>query len=363
MDYYELLGVSKNASDDDIKKAYRTLAHKYHPDKAGGDEKKFKEINEAYQVLGSAEKRAQYDRFGKAPNGGAGGHGHAGFGQGGFGFDVNMDGMDFGNMGDLGDIFESMFGGMGGGHRRSRANTGGSDLQITQQVTLEEAYAGARKELKFKTFDQCKDCLGRGHDIKAGAKTCEACNGRGEVKEVRKSFFGSVQQVRSCSKCSGTGEIPNKICPTCKGHGRVNATRTLAIDVLAGVADGQLIKVSGAGEAGERGSQSGDLYVQISVAPHRVFRRVEQDLYIRKPITLLDVLLGKKIDLPLMSGGTLSLEIPADFNLNEKLKVSGRGMPGLGSKSHGDLFVEFEVRTPKKIDVKLKKALEGFENE
>ena len=364
MDYYELLGVSKNASEEDIKKAYRKLAHQHHPDKSGGDEKKFKEINEAYQVLSSPEKRAQYDRFGKA-GAAHGPFGHGGGQQGGFGFDINMDGMDFGGMGDLGDIFESMFGGaMGGGRRGGRkASTAGSDLQIVQEITLEESYNGARKELKFKTFDPCKECSGLGHDSKAGVKTCDACGGKGEVKEVRKSFFGQFQQVRACTKCNGTGEIPNKVCGACKGVGRTQATRSLAIDVLAGVADGQLIKISGAGEAGQRGSQAGDLYVQIRVAPHSMFRREGSDLYIKKEISAIDVLLGKKIEVPVISGGTLAVEIPGGFNLNDKLRVEGKGMPRLGSRGHGDLLVEFEIRTPKKVNARLKKALEEFGTE
>jgi molecular chaperone DnaJ len=359
MDYYELLGVKKGATEEEIKKAYRKLAHQHHPDKAGGDEKKFKEINEAYQVLSNAEKRAQYDRFGKNFSGGGPGSGQPG----GFGFDINMDGMDFGGMGDIGDIFETMFGGGMGGGRRRKTYTSGSDLQITQDITLEEAFTGAHKELKFKTFDVCSTCSGLGHDAKEGVKTCQTCNGRGEVKEVRKTFFGAFQQVKPCTKCNGRGEIPNKACETCKGAGRVSATRTLSIDIMAGITDGQLIKVSGAGEAGEQGSQSGDLYVQVRVAPHKVFSRVNQDLFVKKEITLIEALLGKKIDVPLVGGGVLSTEIPRGFNLNEKLRIAGKGMPKFSGHSQGDLFVEFVVKTPKKISSQLKKLLEELGNQ
>lgn len=356
MDYYEILGVSKNANEEDLKKAYRKLAHQHHPDKAGGNEKKFKEINEAYQVLSNSQKRAQYDRFGKDFNAGGGPSGGAGFGQGGFGFDINMDG--FGGMGDISDIFESMFG--GGGSRRRREQGGGSDLQIIQDITLEEAYSGARKELKFKTFDKCAECAGLGHDAKAGVKKCETCGGRGEVREARKTMFGAFQQVRACTKCASRGEIPNKMCATCKGAGRLSATRTLTIDIVAGIDDGQLIKVSGGGEAGERGTPSGDLYVQVRVAPHKVFRRSEADLFIEKEVQLVDVLLGKKIAVPLISGGTADVEIPAGFNLNEKLRLAGKGMPAFGGHNQGDLYVVFNIHTPKKINAKLKKALEEF---
>jgi molecular chaperone DnaJ len=355
MDYYEVLGVSKNASEEEIKKAYRKLAHQHHPDKASGNEAKFKEINEAYQVLSNAEKRAQYDRFGKNFNAGG-----AGFGQGGFGFDANMGGVNFTDFGDLGDIFEGMFGGgMRGARRERHVDMSGSDLQITQEVSLKEAYTGTRKELKFKTFDSCATCKGLGYDAKEGVKKCETCKGRGEVQEVRKTFFGAFQQVRPCSACSGRGEIPNKSCAPCKGAGRVQATRTLSIDIVPGIADGQLIKVSGAGEAGERGGQAGDLYVQVRVTPDTVFVRIEADLLIRKEISLIDALLGKKISLPTMNG-VIEVEIPAGTNLTERFRVAGKGMPRFNAKGHGDLFVEWVVRTPKKIDSKLKKLLEEF---
>jgi len=363
MDYYELLGVKKGATEEEIKKAYRKLAHQHHPDKTGGDEKKFKEINEAYQVLSSAEKRAQYDRFGKNFNGAQGPFGSSAGGQGGFGFDVNMDGMDFGGMGDISDIFETMFGGSMGGGRRRKTYTSGSDLQITQDITLEEAYTGAKKELKFKTFDSCSACSGMGHDAKEGVKSCQTCNGRGEIKEVRKTFFGAFQQVKPCTKCNGSGEIPNKVCSTCKGLGRTSVTRNLNIDIMAGIADGQMIKVAGAGEAGERGSQSGDLYVQVRVLPHKIFRRINQDLFVKKEITLVDALLGKMIAVPVVGGGYFDVEIPAGFNLNEKLRITGKGMPKFSGHNQGDLFVELEVHTPKKISSKLKKLLEENEGE
>lgn len=356
MDYYEILGVSKTASEEEIKKAYRKLAHQHHPDKSGGDEKKFKEINEAYQVLSNAEKRAQYDRFGKAGVG-SGPFGSAQGQHGGFGFDVNMDGMNFGDMGDIGDIFESMFGGGMRGRSR-RPQTAGSDLQIIQDITLEEAFSGARKELKFKTFDVCTTCTGHGHDVKEGVKKCDTCDGRGEVKENRKTFFGAFAQVRPCTKCAGRGEIPNKICAVCKGEGRVAATRTLSIDIVLGISDGQLIKIAGAGEAGIRGSLSGDLYVQVRVIPHKVFHRVDADLLIQKEISPIDILLGKKIAIPVISGGMYEVEIPSNFNLSEKLRVVGKGMPKFGGHGHGDLYVSFSVRTPKKVSPKLRKAIE-----
>lgn len=357
-DFYQILGVSKNASEEDIKRAYRKLAHEHHPDKVSGNEKKFKEINEAYQVLGSKEKRAQYDRFGSTFSQ-AGGHQHQGGGFGGFsGFDANFDPSQFG---DLGDIFESFFG--GGGGRRRKTYTRGSDLQINQEIALEEAYTGIKKEISFKAYASCKECAGLGHFAEEGTKQCTTCNGQGEIKEVRNTFFGNFQQVRTCSKCQGSGQIPNKICTECKGAGRTVGTRSHSIEILAGVMDGQLIKITGAGEAGEQSAPAGDLYVQVRVLPHKIFARKENDLYIKKQVTLVDVLLGKKIDLPTISGKTYSVEIPTGFNLSEKLKVSGQGMPRFNSYGHGDMYVELDVRTPKKVSSKARKLLEDLDGE
>lgn len=361
MDYYEQLGVSKNASEEDIKKAYRKLAHQYHPDKSGGDAEKFKKINEAYQVLSNKEKRAQYDKFGRVFDGAApgAGAGFGGFGQNGFGFDFGN--IDFGNMGEMGDIFETFFGGGRGGRRtRDRA---GSDLQIVQEITLEEAYTGAKKELVFKTFDSCATCAGLGYDKSAGVKTCDACKGTGEIRESRRTVFGTFQQVKACQKCGGRGEIPNKMCAVCKGVGRTAATRRLTIEILPGVSDGQLIKVSGAGEAGERGARSGDLYVQIRIAENKTFEREGSDLFIKKEIGVVDILLGRKISVPVISGDTIEVEIPAGFNFSQPLKIEGKGMPKFGGRGHGDLFVQFEVKAPKKVSSKLKKLLEEFDDE
>ena len=359
-DYYSLLGVAKGASDDEIKKAYRKLAHQHHPDKQGGDEKKFKEINEAYQVLSDPQKRAQYDQY--SARGGSAFGGGQGF-SGGFGgspFGADFNGADFG---DLGDIFESMFGGMAGTRQR-QARTTGSDLQIIQDLKLEEVFAGCRKELKFKTLDRCGTCEGIGYQRKDGVKTCETCSGKGDVREVRRSFFGNVAQMRSCTKCHGTGELPNKFCIVCKGAGRLPATRTLQIDIAPGVSDGQIIKISGAGEAGERGNQAGDLYVQIRVTPHPLFRREDDNLVIRQEVSLVAILRGEKIRIPLLGGGTKEVEIPIGFSFTTRLRVTGSGLPKFSPSGrvggHGDLYVEFEVKAPKKIDPKLKKLLEDF---
>ncbi|MDO8601789.1 MAG: DnaJ C-terminal domain-containing protein [bacterium] len=358
MDYYHILGITKAATEEDIKRAYRRLAQEHHPDRPSGNEKKFKEINEAYQVLSNKEKRAQYDRFGKTFNG-AGGPGFSG-GQGGF------DGFDFGNInindfGDLGDIFETFFTGMGG--KKRKTYTRGSDLQFIQEVTLEEAYRGIKKEIRFKAFESCKACAGLGYFEKEGTATCTTCDGRGEIKEVRNSFFGAFQQVRACGKCHGSGQIPNRICTTCKGASRVMGQKSLQVEILAGVADGQLIKVPGIGEVGERGASAGDLYIQIRVAPHKVFRREHDDLVVTKSLRLTDLLLTSSFEVLTIGGEKLIIEIPAGFDLRQRLRVSGKGMPHFGRSGRGDLFVEFDIRSPKKLSAKAKKIIEDLRKE
>lgn len=355
-DYYKTLGVEKSASDDDIKKAFRKLAHKYHPDKEGGDSHKFKEINEAYQVLSDSQKRAQYDRFGQTFDGAGfgGGQGFGGF-QGGFG---DMGGFDFSNMegmGDVGDIFEAFFGG-GRGRSRKTYNRG-EDIELIKEITLEEAFRGEALRLNYETMSSCETCKGHGSDKSAGSKKCGTCDGKGEIRETRKSFFGQFSQVRTCSACSGQGEIPNKICKTCSGKGRLNAHQEISVNIAPGIADGQLIKVVGRGQAGERGAGAGDLYVRIQVRPHHTFQRVGNELVVRKDLDILKVLAGEKVEIPTIQGGKLNIEIPTGFNLRERLRIQGEGMPKFNSYGRGDLYVEFNVKVPK-VDQKIKKALE-----
>ncbi|MBU6500857.1 MAG: J domain-containing protein [Patescibacteria group bacterium] len=363
-DYYKILGISKGASAEEVKKAYRKLAHQHHPDKAGGDETKFKEINEAYQVLSDATKRAQYDRFGTAePFGSAqGGQPWGGFyGQqdwGDFGF--SNGGQGFGDMGDVNDIFESFFEGLGmRPHRRTYDK--GADLEITELITLEEAFHGVIKELKIKTLVRCEHCKGQGADASAGFTKCSTCNGQGEIKEQRRTFFGSFSQVKVCDKCRGSGQIPNKVCNFCKGSGRITSERQIKVEILPGVEDGQLIKIKGAGEAGEKGTGTGDLYVKIRVRPSTVFERHGSDLLVKKELKIFDLLLGNKIEIPTVSGGKIHLEVPAHFNLKDNLRVPGEGMPRFGSYGRGDLLVNFIIKAPKKLDGRAKKILEELE--
>lgn len=359
-DYYKILGINKGASEEDIKKAFRKLAHKYHPDKSGGDEKKFKEINEAYQVLSNREKRAQYDRYGRVFEGaGAGGFEGSPFGEG-FGFE--FDPSAFGDFSNLGDIFDAFFEGMGVKQKRRKYNRG-ADIEIFQEITIEEAFYGITKDVKFSIKVKCEKCGGNGYDIKAGLEKCLTCGGQGEIKESRKTFFGDFTQVRACNKCFGAGQVPKKVCDKCNGTGRISGERSVKLEILPGIQNGQIIKINGAGEAGERGAEGGDLYIRIKVKPHNIFERIGDDLLIRKEVNLIDLLMDKKLEISTITGSKLKIEVPAEFNLKKDLRISGEGMPYFGGRGRGDLVVEFIVKTPKKLSAKAKKILEDFEKE
>ena len=383
-DYYQILGIAKGASEEEIKKAYRKLAHQYHPDKAGGNEAKFKEINEAYQVLSDKTRRLQYDRFGTTESaasgfGGFGGGapgGQWGAGQqwsrwggvqgsgspGGFDFDPSA----FGDMGDFSDVIESIFEGMGVRQPRKTYERG-SDLEIHEEITLEEAFRGVARMIRLRTNVACVKCGGKGAEAASGFEKCSACDGRGEVREQRRSFFGNFSQVKVCVKCQGTGEIPKKACAGCRGSGRVEADREVKIDILPGVEDNQLIKIKGAGEAGGRGAAAGDLYVRVRVKSHHRFERHGANLVVAQELKVISVLLGKKVDVPTIGGGKVMVEIPAGFNLKDNLRIPNEGMPHFGASStfggRGDLFVSFIIKAPKNPSGKAKKLLEELEKE
>ncbi len=353
-DYYKILGVNKNATEEEIKKAYRKLAHEHHPDKKGGSAEKFKEINEAYQVLSDKSKRDQYDRFGTAePFSGFQG-GHNPFGGG---FEGN-----FYDIGDLGEIFDNFFEGLGVKPKRKTYRRG-ADLESTLEITLEDAFRGTEKKLTIETFVRCHLCNGSGAPADATFSNCSTCGGQGEIKEQSRTFFGSFYQVKTCTKCSGAGQIPNKICPTCSGSGRQRARKEISINIVPGIQENQIIKIKGAGEAGEKGSTEGDLYVRINIKSHPLFERVGDNLVFKKELNLIDVLLGKKIEIPTIQGGKINIEIPAQFNLKEDFKVKNEGMPRFDSYSRGDLLINFIIKTPKKITAKAKKILEELEKE
>lgn len=351
-DYYKILGVERSASVDEIKKAYRELAHQHHPDRPGGNESKFKEISEAYQILSNKEKRAQYDRFGRVPSG------TPGFGGGNFEFDFGFNPED---ISDLSDVFEAFFEGFG--LRKRKTYRRGSDIEIAMEISLEEAFHGVRKTLSYFAAVTCERCGGIGHDKAAGVSSCSACGGQGEIKENRNTFFGSFSQVRTCPKCSGTGEIPNKLCSACSGSGRQSGQRKVEVMIKPGLDDGQVIHVREAGEAGERGSDSGDLYVLVRVKPHPVFQRRVADLYLRQDVRLAEVLLGRKIKIKHLNGETVTAEIPARFNIREKLRLPDLGMPKLEGRGRGDLYIELNLKLPKYLSPRAKKLLEELDKE
>jgi molecular chaperone DnaJ len=362
-DYYHVLGISKTASDEEVKKAYRKLAHQYHPDRPGGNEEKFKEINEAYQTLSDKSKRIQYDRFGTAePNFGGGQWGGFPGGATPEGFGFGFDPEQFSGVGDLGDIMDSIFEGMGGRPRRKTYERG-SDVETQIETTLEEAFLGASKTIHVRMQTTCDACKGKGAAAGSSFEKCAACDGRGEVREQRRTFFGTFSQVRACEKCHGTGEIPKNACSACHGAGRVVSARDITIEILPGIEDGQLIKLKGMGEAGERGAAGGDLYVRIRIARHRLFERRGNDLLVKHELDVQDLLLGKRIEVPTIEGKTISAEIPVGFNLKDNLRIPREGMPHFGAgrsmfaANRGDLLVDFIMKAPKP-NIKLKKALE-----
>lgn len=364
-DYYKILGINKGASDEEIKKSFRKLAHQYHPDKKGGNEKKFKEIAEAYSILSDKKKREQYDKYGRVfdgqqSNGGAGPFGAGGPFNNGFGFE--FDPSAFNDFTDLGDIFSAFFEGMGVRQKR-RTYHRGADIEIIQEITLEEAFYGVKKELKYNIAVGCAKCNGKGYDQKEGLEKCSVCGGSGEIKEARNTFFGNFSQIKQCKECFGSGQIPKKSCAECRGMGIISGNRDIKVEILPGVMDSQFIKITGVGEAGERGAGIGDLYVRIKIKPHSVFSRRGNDLFIRKEIKLIDILLGEKIEAPTIDGKKIQIEIPENFDLKNDLIIPKQGMPIFGSSNRGNLVVEFKIKTPKKPNAKAKKILEDLKKE
>ena len=364
MDYYNVLGVEKSASDEDIKKAYRKLAHKYHPDKPEGNEEKFKEINQAYQILKDKEKRAQYDQFGRVFDGPGGDPRAGGFpGAGAGGFNWNGAQVNFEDLGDMfGDVFEGF--GFGGNTRKRRTYRHGSDIELIQEISLEDAFNGVKKKVSFKTLTPCGSCDGKGHKKDTAFDRCSTCSGEGEIREEKRSFFGSFAQVKECPECRGRGEVPKEKCPECRGDGRLRGEQSVDIEIPAGVEDAQIIKITGKGEAGEQGGGRGDLYVVVRVKPHPRFQRQKQHLVIQKEIQIPELLLGKKIQIEGIEGEKIEVQLPQSGDIREPLRVPGKGMPFFGGgRSRGDLYITLKPELPKKLSRKAKKLLEELEKE
>ena len=344
-DYYEVLGVSKNATEAEIKSAFRKLAKKYHPDinKEEGAEAKFKEIGEAYSVLSDPEKRKTYDQFGHAAfeQGGPGAGGFGGF-QGGFsGFDFNMD--------DFADILGEMFGVGGRGNKKRPMK--GEDSLVRINLTFEEAVNGCKKDLKIQLDDKCEKCDGEGG---FDAKKCSKCNGRGRVVVEQRTILGYIKQETICPDCHGSGEIFEKICPDCHGSGHVLENKTIEVEVPAGVDSGSRLRISGKGSAGINGGENGDIYIEFKVKEHDFYKRVDNDIYIDLPITIPEAVLGCKKEIPTLYGN-LVLAIDAGTQSGTKLRVKGKGINYVNSSRKGDMYVNVIVMTPTKIDREQKK--------
>lgn len=352
-DYYETLGVSRDAAADDLKKAYRKLAVKYHPDKNPGDaaaEAKFKEISEAYDVLKDEEKRAAYDRYGHAAFQG-GGMGRAGGAGGGFHDPFEMFREAFGGGGAGGGIFEEFFGGGG----RSGGAQQGSDLRYDLEITLEEAAEGTEKEIRYKRAVACAKCSGSGAEPGSGKTTCPTCGGTGQVSSNR----GFISFRQTCPSCNGAGQIIEKPCTDCRGEGRVMDSSTVKVRIPAGVHTGSKLRSAGKGEAGQSGGPAGDLYIVIHVKEHDLFERHEDDLYCELPIKFTLAALGGAIDVPTLFGKG-NLKIPAGTQSGTTFRLRGQGMPRLRGSGQGDLLVRVHVEVPTKLNNEQKKLLEDF---
>ena len=349
-DYYEVLGVNKGASDDEIKKAYRQAAKKYHPDLHPGDkeaENKFKEVNEAYEVLSDSEKKARYDQFGHAgvdPNFGAGGTGSP------FGQDI-----------DLGDIFSSFFGGFGG-RRSSNPNAPrrGSDIETTLYITFEEAAKGCKKEVQYQAITTCKDCNGTGAQKGTTPKTCTACGGRGQVTINQRTPFGTVQTTRPCDTCKGRGKIVETPCRTCNGRGQVRRKKTVEVNVPAGINDEQVLNVAGHGNSGVNGGPAGDLHVYIGIRPHPIFERRGDDIWCDLPITFTQAALGATVTVPTLDGKA-SYDIHEGTQPGDVFKLKGKGVQHLGGRGRGDQYVRVVIEVPKNLNGKQKELIRQFD--
>lgn len=345
-DYYEILGVQKTASDAELKSAFRKLAMQCHPDRHPGDkaaETKFKELNEAYQVLSDGQKRGAYDRYG-----------HQAFEQGGGGGPADMS--DF-----MSDIFESFFGDRSGrgGPRGANARERGADLRYNLEVGLEEAYAGKNATIRVPTSVVCEVCSGTGAKTGSKSRQCPTCGGHGRVR-ANQGFF-SVE--RTCPTCGGRGEVIDDPCNGCQGAGRVTRERTLSVNIPAGVEDGTRIRLAGEGEAGLRGGPAGDLYIFLSIKPHAIFQRDGADLFCRVPIGLTSAALGGEIEVPTLNGEKARVKIPEGTQTGKQFRLKGKGMSVLRSRESGDLYIQVLVETPQKLTARQRELLLEFERE
>jgi molecular chaperone DnaJ len=350
-DYYEVLGLTRGASEQDIKSAFRRLAKDCHPDRNAHDkgaEQRFKELNEAYEVLKDPQKRAAFDQFGHAAFDGSG----RGPGQG--------FGPDFAS--SMSDIFDDLFGEFMGGRRGARARSGrerGADLRYNMEVTLGEAFAGKTAQIRVPTSVSCEGCSGSGAKAGTQPSACSTCGGAGKVR-ASQGFF-TIE--RTCPACQGRGEMINDPCGSCNGSGRVVKERTLSVNIPAGVEDGTRIRLAGEGEAGVRGGPAGDLYIFLSIKPHEFFQRDGADIFCRVPISMITGALGGHIDVPTVDGGQTRVKVPEGTESGKQFRLKGKGMPVLRSKVSGDMYIQVDVETPKNLTSRQRELLEEFERE
>ncbi len=346
-DFYETLGVAKSASADDLKKAYRKLAMQFHPDRNSGDknaEQKFKDISEAYDILKDEQKRAAYDRFG-----------HAAFEQGG-----GRGPGDFGFSGGFADIFDEMFGEfMGGGRRGQAGPSRGSDLRYNLEISLEESFRGKQTTIRVASLVACEGCKGSGAEPGSKPIACPTCHGRGRVR-AQQGFF-SIE--RTCPGCQGAGRVIDKPCRSCAGQGRARREKTLSVNIPPGVEDGTRIRLAGEGEVGIRGASAGDLYIFISVAPHRIFQRDGANIYCRVPLPITTAALGGAIEVPSVDGGRARVTVPPGTQSGHQFRLKSKGMTVLRSTARGDMFIEAVVETPVNLTRRQQELLREFEKE
>lgn len=366
-DYYKILGLEKGASADEIKKAFRKLAHQYHPDKQGGDEAKFKEVNEAYQILGNEQKRRQYDQFGAdfdQQGGFGGGMGWEDFmraarNQGGF-----QNGgaqFDFGGI-DLGDILGGMFGFGGGSGRRGSRERRGNDVEMVVTLDFHEAVFGVEKDIRVTKNNACDVCGGSGREPGSGSKTCETCHGQGQVQQVQRTILGAMQTVTTCSVCHGSGDIPEKVCKHCRGAGQLRSESKYTVKIPAGIDDGEAIRLSGYGEHPGAGGQPGDLYIRVRVKEDKRFVRDGIDIHSDVHISFPQAALGSTVEIDTVDGKK-QLVIPEGTQPEQRIRLKALGVPNLRGGGRGDHYVRVIVDVPKRVSRQAKKLLEDLDKE
>lgn len=351
-DYYQLLEIHKGATTEEVKKAFHKLAHKYHPDKAGGDEARFKEINEAYQVLSDEKKRKEYDTYGQVftgPGGGPGPGSSGGF-SGGFGEGV-----------DLGDIFNDFFGGGFASASGGRVERG-RDISVDIELSFEESVFGVTKKINLNKTSLCDTCTGSGAKPGTKMKKCTSCNGKGKVTEMRRSFLGNFSTVRECDTCGGKGEIPEEKCKTCNGLGVLRKQEEISINIPGGIQSGEMLRMSGKGEAVPRGIP-GDLYIRVHVKPHKIYRREGNNLVMDLEVKLSDALLGAMYTISALDGKTLEVKIPDGVKFGDTLRIREKGIASPGRGKAGDILIHVNIKTPTKLSSKAKKLIEELKSE